>query len=159
MTDPIIFPNNPTVGQRYTAPTGVVYTWTGVAWEVGYYDSATQQLSTLGDIITQARILLQDIDRGSGQFRYSTDSMVLDVNQCMIDMYRQRPDIFLELDFTIPTFDVGDLELQLGIEEQYITAVVFYVVGMVQTRDDEGTQDQRAALFLQRYSQIMGNAL
>lgn len=159
MPSPINFPSNPTVGQRYTAPSGVVYTWNGSAWEVGYYDSATQQLSTLGDVITQARILLQDMVSASGQFRYSTDSMVLDVNQCMIDMYRQRPDIFLESDFVIPTFDVNDLDLPLGIDEQYITAVVFYVVGMVQTRDDEGTQDQRAALFLQRYAQIMGNAL
>lgn len=159
MPTPIVFPNNPSVNQRFTAPTGVVYTWTGVAWEVGYYDSATQQLSTLGDVITQARILLQDVDSGSGQFRYSTDSMVLDVNQCMIDMYRQRPDIFLENDFVIPTFDVSDLDLELGIEEQYISAVVFYLVGMVQLRDDEGTQDSRSSLFLQRYSQIMGNAV
>lgn len=159
MSFPINFPDNPTVGQRYTAATGVVYTWTGVAWEVGYYDSATQQLSVLGDVITQARILLQDVDRGSGQFRYSTDSMVLDVNQCMIDMYRQRPDIFLESDFVIPTFDVSDMDLELGIEEQYVSAVVFYVCGMVQLRDDEGTQDARSGLFLQRYSQIMGNAI
>jgi hypothetical protein len=159
MSDPIIFPDNPTVNQRFTAQNGVVYTWTGQYWAVGYYDSNTQQLSTLGDIIKQVRVLLQDVDRGSGQFRYSTDSIVLDVNQCMIDMFRQRPDLFLYNDFVIPTFDVADDSVVIGIDEQYISAIVYYVVGMVQLRDDEGTQDQRSAIFLGRFAQIMGNAL
>ena len=34
---------------------------------------------------------------------------------------------------------------------QYVSPLVFYVVGLVQTRDDEQTQDQRAASFLQTF--------
>ena len=34
---------------------------------------------------------------------------------------------------------------------QYVSPLVFYVVGLVQARDDEQTQDQRAAQFLQTF--------
>jgi hypothetical protein len=145
------FPAAPFVGQDYTAPSGVVYTWDGVAWTVGYYDSASQQLNSVGNIVDQVRTLLQDTDNSSGQYRYSTDSIVTNLNQSMGDMYRVRPDLFLENKFVIPVFTVGALEALVSIEQQYISPLIFYVVGLTQARDDEQTQDMRAGVFLDTF--------
>lgn len=149
------FPPSPILGQKYTAPTGIVYEWDGYGWSVGYYDTASQDLSTVGDLLDQIRVLLQDVDNRSGEYRYSTDSIMLCLNQGMSDLYRIRPDIFLALQFIIPTYNSSQLEVLLGIEEQYISPLVFYVVGLVQARDDEQTQDVRAGTFLKTFKEAV----
>ena len=145
------FPPLPVLGQKYTAPSGVVYEWDGYGWTIGYYDTSSQQLQSVGDVLDQIRILLQDTDNTSGQYRYTTESILLCLNQGMIDLYRMRPDIFVTLKFIIPVYNSNQLDVVIGIEMQYISPLVFYVVGLVQARDDEQTQDQRAAQFLQTF--------
>jgi hypothetical protein len=147
------FPYSPVVGQKYTTPSGIVYEWNGAAWTIGFYDSASQQLSDVGDILDQIRVLLQDTGTTSGQYRYSTDSIILAINQCMTEMFRVRPDLFLEKGFVIPVFSSMALDDLLGIEEQYVSAIIYYSVGLVQVRDDEQNQDARAANFLKTFMQ------
>lgn len=147
------FPPFPALGQKYTAPSGIVYEWDGFGWIVGFYDTASEELSTLGDLLSQIRTLLQDVDNtGSSGYRYSTDSIVMNINQGMSDMYRIRPDLFLALDFKIPTFNSGQPDVIIGVEEQYIPPLVYYAVGLTQARDDEQTQDSRAMAFLKTFS-------
>lgn len=150
----IIFPTNPATGQKFTALTGVVYEWDGLAWVISFYDSPTQQLTTVGDIMDQVRTLLQDTDLTSGQYRYSTDSIVTNLNQCMTDLFRMRPDLFLELSFQLPHFTVDDVtaDTPFGIEEQYVSPIISYIVGLTQARDDEQTQDARAGIFLATFT-------
>ena len=143
------FPTSPFIGQLYTAPSGVTYAWDGTSWQIGFYDNTTQNLMTLGSIIQQIRTLLQDTDLTSGQFRYSTDSIVTALNQAMLDMFRIRPDLFLEASYIVPVFNVADLEVDIGVEHQYLPPFIYYAVGLVQARDDEQNQDQRAFGFLQ----------
>ena len=146
------FPAFPALGQKYTAPSGVVYEWDGYGWVVGFYDTASEDLSTVGDMLTQIRILLQDTDSsGSSGYRYATDSIMLNINQGLTDMYRIRPDIFLELNFKIPSFSSAQLDAIVGIEEQYVPPLVYYAVGLTQARDDEQTQDSRAMAFLKTF--------
>lgn len=160
MAEPIDFPPNPTVGQRYTAPNGEVYAWDGYTWGSSYYDSATQKLTTIGDLLSQVRTLLQDVDVSSGQYRYSTDSIMVAFNQAMMDMYRIRPDLFLANAFVIPVFNSADLSVAIVIEPQYIPSLIYYVVGLVQARDDEQNQDNRAMGFLKVFQQtIVGGGL
>jgi hypothetical protein len=152
MTAPLDFPPTPIVGQKYTAPSGAVYEWDGYAWTVGFYDSATQQLLTMGNLLDQVRTLLQDTDSSASTgYRYSTDSIVTNLNQGLSDLFRIRPDLFLSLDFQIPSFKVDELDKPVGVEPQYISPLVFYVVGLTQARDDEQTQDARAGVFLQTF--------
>ncbi|HEY1440390.1 MAG TPA: hypothetical protein VGF65_06045 [Mycobacterium sp.] len=146
------FPGGATLGQRYTGPTGVVYEWNGYAWVVGFYDTSSDTLGSVGDLLSQVRTLLQDTDNSSGQYRYSSDSIVTNLNQGMLEMYRLRPDIFLSLGFVVPTFSSAALDVALGIEPQYVPPLIYYVVGLTQVRDDEGTQDTRASAFLQRFT-------
>jgi hypothetical protein len=152
------FPASPFVGQLYTAPSGQVYEWDGQAWTVGFYDSNTQQLTVVGDLLDQVRTLLQDTDNTSGQYRYSTDSLVTNLNQCMLDLFRMRPDLFLEQGFQQPWFSVAGLDVPLGIEEQYVPPLVWYVTGLTQARDDETTQDARAAAFMTTFKQAIQTA-
>lgn len=132
MTPPLDFPPTPIVGQKYTAPNGAVYEWDGFGWTVGFYDSGTQQLTTVGNLLDQIRTLLQDVDNTSGQYRYSTDSIVTNLNQGLVDLYRIRPDLFLELNFNVPQFMVDQLGVPIGIEQQYATPLIMYVVGLTQ---------------------------
>jgi hypothetical protein len=142
------FPSSPATGQKYTAPNGQVYVFDGVAWTVGYYDSNTQQIGSVGEVIEQVRTLLQDTDNLAGEYRYSTDSLITNLNQCMMELFRLRPDLFLEVGFVVPLFNTNNLDVQIGIEPQYMPAVVYYVVGLTQARDDEQNQDSRATGFL-----------
>jgi hypothetical protein len=146
------FPAFPTLGQKYTAPSGIVYEFDGYGWVIGFYDTASEELSSVGDLLDQIRTLLQDTDNtGSSGYRYSTDSILMNINQGMTDMYRIRPDIFLELRFKIPVFSSAQLDTIIGIEEQYVPPLVYYAVGLTQARDDEQTQDSRAMAFLKTF--------
>jgi hypothetical protein len=148
MATPMDFPSSPATGQKYTAPNGQVYVYDGVAWTVGYYDSNTQHIGSVGEVIEQVRTLLQDTDNVAGQYRYSTDSLITNLNQCMMELFRLRPDLFLEVGFVLPVFNTANLDVQVGIEPQYMPAIVYYVVGLTQARDDEQNQDSRATGFL-----------
>lgn len=146
------FPASPIVGQRYIAPTsGVVYEWNGMAWVVGFYDVSNEQFTVIGDLIDQIRVLLQDTDDTAG-YRYSTASIIMNINQGLLEMYRMRPDIFLETSFVVPFFSSQDLAQDWPIEEQWIPSIIYYAVGMTQVRDDEGTQDTRASAFLTKFT-------
>jgi hypothetical protein len=155
MVAPLDFPTSPILNQHYTAPNGAVYIWDGVAWTVGFYDSSTQAFENLGDVLAQVRTLLLDVDLSAGEYRYSTDSLVTNVNQAMMEMYRIRPDIFLENKFKIPVFNDANLSAPLVIEPQFVPALVYYTVGLAQLRDDEPTQDQRATSFLGKFTSML----
>ena len=149
------FPLSPTIGQKYTNSIGVVYEWTGVAWIVSFVSSAGQAFASLGDVVAQIRTLLQDTDTLGGEYRYSDDSIVTAINMGLLEMYRIRPDIFLALSFQIPEFSVSAPDQPMEIEQQHVPALVYYAVGMCQLRDDEGTQDQRSALFLGKFTSML----
>jgi hypothetical protein len=155
LPDETDFPPNPALGQFYTAPAGQTYVWNGHAWDIGFYDNPTFGIGTLGGLLNQIRTTLQDTDNTDGEYRYSTDSIITNINQGFIEMYRIRPDIFLELGFAIPAYTVTDLEELILIELQFIPALVYYAVGFTQLRDDEPTQDERASAFLGKFTSML----
>jgi hypothetical protein len=152
------FPISPTVGQQYTSSVGVTYQWNGYAWVVGAYVPG-DNFDQLGNVIDQIRIILQDTDASSGQYRYSNDSIVANLNMGLIEAFRLRPDIFLETNYVVPMFSSADLSTPWPIEQQWTPPLIYYAVGMTQLRDDEGTQDTRSAAFLQKFQQTMGQPL
>jgi len=149
------FPLSPVTGQKYTNSIGIVYEWNGVAWVIGYYDSTTETFQTLGDLLDMIRTLLQDTDTSGGEYRYSTDSIVNNINMGLMEMYRIRPDIFLELNFKIPVYNDAQPDAEMTIEPQHVPALVYYAVGMTQLRDDEPTQDSRASMFLGKFTSML----
>lgn len=149
------FPPNPELYQIWTAPVGTVYVWNGTGWVIGYYDSETSKFTTIGGLFDQVRVLLQDTDLSGSQYRYSDDSLMMNLNQGLLEMYRIRPDIYLENKFRVPQYTIGDLSALIPIEQQYMPSLVYFIVGMAQLRDDEGTQDSRASSFLAKFTSTL----
>jgi len=106
-------------------------------------------LDTVQDYVEQARILLQD---EVAPYRYSTDSIVDALNNGLMEARRLRPDIFLSsFRSTFPSYSAAALGATVAIDIQYRMAMLYYVCGLVQLRDDEATTDSRSALFLQKF--------
>jgi hypothetical protein len=155
VSEPFDFPSSPTIGQEYISPIGHGYVFDGQAWQVGFFNDQDLTLRTLGSVLLQVRVLLQDTDFASGPPRYSTPSLVAALNQGLVEMFRIRPDIFLENNFKVPQFTSTLLNDSLVIEQQFIPALVYYTVGLAQLRDDEATQDARASAFLAKFSSML----
>lgn len=100
-------------------------------------------LETVSDYIAYARELLQDTK--DTPYRYSDMSLVRALALSLPEAKKLRPDLFLNV--TIPSITANDIT-PVPMDEMYRTALVYYMVGIAQLRDDEEVQDQRAAAFL-----------
>jgi hypothetical protein len=106
-------------------------------------------LDTLGDYVAECRRLLQDeVDT---PYRYPTADLVAALNLALLEVRRVRPDLLM------PTFEIAffgdpdDTTAPVNFEPMYRTALVYYVVGRIQLRDDEQTQDARAASLMTKF--------
>lgn len=68
-------------------------------------------------------------------------------------MFRHRPDLFLSLNYIIPTIVEDDISgaTVLPIEEQYFSPIVEYIVGVTELSDDEFTVEGRAVALLSAF--------
>lgn len=101
-------------------------------------------------ILTTARDLLQDTVAG---YRYSEASLYRALNQALRDAKRLRPDIYFvdgEIQ-PVPTIDATNVATPIKIDDQFAQAFVLYVVGFAELRDDQFTQDSRAAALLNQF--------
>lgn len=107
-------------------------------------------LATVGQYIAECRVLLQD---KFAPFRYSDEEIVIGLNIGLQEASRLRVDLFLP-SFTVPeaAFPVVP-SAAISMDPMYRSALVYYVVGRMQLRDDEPTVDQRAAALLQKFTQ------
>lgn len=106
-------------------------------------------LGTVPDMIRQARVLVQDRDDTAG-YRYEDDDFVDAINRGLLEIRRTRPDLMREYYSSgTPTVDLTDA---IPIDEQYRVALLYYICGQVQLRDDENTQDARASQFLNKFT-------
>lgn len=99
-------------------------------------------LETVQDYVALARELLQD-ERDT-PYRYSTISLVRALNLSFLETKRLRPDLLIGV--TLPNYTVSDTTV-VPMNELYRMPLVYYMCYIVQLRDDEETQDQRAAAF------------
>ncbi len=100
-------------------------------------------LETVADYVAYARELLQDTK--NTPYRYSDISLVRALGLSLPEAKKLRPDLFLNV--TIPNLSANDTTV-VPMNEMYRTALVYYMCGIAQLRDDEEVQDQRAAAFL-----------
>jgi hypothetical protein len=108
-------------------------------------------LETVVDYVREARILLQDV---VPTYRYADSELVSALNLGIMTARRNRPDLFLPT-MTIPYFTVPDLAnvTVFKMDPQYRVAFLFFMVGFAQLRDEEDTQDTRAAAFIGKFTQ------
>ena len=108
-------------------------------------------LDTVTDYVAEARILLQDT---IPTYRYGDAQLISALNLGIQTARRNRPDLFMEV-VTLPQFVVGDVAAgtAFAMDVQYRVPFLFFMVGFAQLRDEEDTQDTRAAAFIGKFSQ------
>ena len=110
-------------------------------------------LATVANYITADRGLLQD---ETTPYRYSDANIVLGLNIGLLEARRLRPDLFLGI-AAGPEHSSGSPSATVALDEQYRSALMYYIVGHIQLRDEEDTSDARAtALLTQFRSQLLG---
>jgi hypothetical protein len=110
-------------------------------------------LETVGQYIEESRRLLQD---EIIPYRYPQDDLIDALNIGLQEARRLRADLFLPL-FDIQWFDPTkttspDLAKPISLDPMYRSALVYYVIGRIQLRDDEPTVDARAGALLQKFT-------
>lgn len=111
--------------------------------------------NTVGELITQARVLLQDVDSD----RYSDAVMVQALNEGLLETRRLRPDLYRGRMSQVPQYTAAQLTTRLAYEQMYIPALTNYVVGRVQMQDQEEFTDARAAVFMNAFTgRLVGGA-
>ena len=115
---------------------------------------------TYQDVVTEARVLLQDTD--SAAYRYSDPVLLAIYNRALQALARIRPDACYDLydnnSLNVPELvesgagaGQADWTDTFGLEMQFFNALVHYVVGMAEVVDDEYTVDGRAAMLLGQF--------
>lgn len=108
-------------------------------------------LDTVQDYITSARTLLQDLV--DSPYRYSNAELVMALNLAFLETRRLRPDLVKTyLGGNLPTFSAGSLGTTVVLEPAYRPAILYYIAGHAQIRDDESQQDARATVFLNKFT-------
>lgn len=111
-------------------------------------------LDTVGQYITEARRLLQD---QNVPYRYPDADLVDAINIGMQEARRLRADLFIPQSFEVPWTDPTSsyTAVQVPLDVMYRSALVYYMCGRAQLRDDEATTDARSAAFMQKFVQQM----
>lgn len=111
-------------------------------------------LDTVGQIVGRARTLLQDTVE---PYRYPTPDLISALNEACMEAKRLRPDLYLRtLKLTLPSFAAeADTVTEEKIPSEYRVAFVYYIVGNAQLQDEEDVQDQRATVFLNKFTAQM----
>jgi len=102
----------------------------------------------VGQLVTQARVLLQDVDAD----RWSDDVLYTSLNMGLLEARRLRPDFYRDTMEFIPRYDPDDdVNEPVSFPVEFIPALINYMVGLVQMSDAEDTTDARAAVLLNTF--------
>jgi len=107
-------------------------------------------LDTVGKMVAQARVLLQD---NIEPFRYPDDQLIDTLNIAFLDARRLRPDMFLSSPSAVPFYTL--FSETITVDQQYRMAFVWYMVGQATMRDEEDVQDARAAAFINKFTDML----
>lgn len=115
---------------------------------------------TYADIITEARVMLQDEEAPQ---RYSDTKLYAILNRALNEMSRIRPDAFYDFydanELNVPeiigsgTAATGQVlaTTAFGLEMQFYNPLVAYVTAVTELADDEYSNDGRAVALLQEF--------
>lgn len=108
--------------------------------------------NTIGDLIMEARTLLQD-KVALPVLRYSDDELMRTFNAAMSEVRTKRPDLFLgQLRTPLTVYVVpGDLNTTFPFDASIYNAVVYYLVGRTELREDTFAEDSRAVALMNKF--------
>lgn len=121
---------------------------------------------TYQDVVTEARVLLQDTDDAS--YRYSNTNLIAIYNRGLQALARVRPDAMYDL-YSANSLNVPELvesspgagqvlwTATFGLEMQFFNPLIAYMVGIAEIVDDEYAEDGRAAMLLAAFkNEVLG---
>lgn len=117
------------------------------------------EIDTVNEFIIGARDILQD--NAAEAYRYSDVDIVQGLNLGIAEVVRIRPDLYMRVMRTaawIPKYTAANKTELVSLDARYRHAVLMFIVGWVQLRDDEATQDQRAAGFVNKFEAYLTSA-
>lgn len=114
-------------------------------------------LSTVQDFVGEARVLLLD---EVPPFRYPDSDLLVGLNMSLLEARRLRADLFLTTSpiGSVPTYTTID-NTPVAMDPQHSVALVYYICGNAQMRDEESTQDSRAGAFMAMFKNFMTGAV
>jgi hypothetical protein len=104
-------------------------------------------LDTVADYVRETRTLLQDV---VPPYRYTDPELLSTLNMGMLEARKIRADLFLGV-ASVPTYSAVDTTAVV-MDQQYRVSFIYFMAGHAQLRDEEDTQDSRAAAFLAKFS-------
>lgn len=104
-------------------------------------------VGTVSELVAAARTLLQDTVE---PYRYADSLLLQGLNLSLLEARRIRPDMFLTAPSAVSSYSTVDAT-SVDIDQQYRSAVLYYMVGHVQLTDNEDAQDQRSVSFLNKF--------
>lgn len=107
-------------------------------------------LDTVADYVRETRVLLQD---AVVPYRYPDIDLLSALNLGMLSARKLRADLFLGVTAT-PYFTAVDTTA-VTMDQQYRLPFVYFMTGHAQLRDEEDTQDARAAAFIGKFTSQM----
>jgi hypothetical protein len=106
-------------------------------------------LETVGDYVDNARVLLQDT---VAPYRYSDDELVEALNFGVAEVIRVRPDVvFKLLRTTLTEYESSALTVEVEVDFRYRNAILYFIVGHAQLRDEEDVTGVRAAALINTF--------
>lgn len=122
---------------------------------------------TYQQLLAEAREIVQDSNTDPTLQRYPDQTLIDIFNRGLQELYRIRPDAFYDLwsdtaaDFVVPvvTLDIITVAtswlLPFAIPMMFYTPMVSWIIGMLESVDDEFTEDSRSAAFLAQFKQMV----
>lgn len=108
-------------------------------------------LTTVTDYLTRVRGLLQDT---TSPYRYADTDLVDALNAAVTESKRIRPDMWFSYT-TLPSYSATNEGATVAVDQMYGHAFCLFMVGMMQLRDQEDTQDPRAMAFLEQFQKAL----
>jgi len=99
-------------------------------------------LDTVADYVQQARVLLQDTYGPA--YRYASIDIVMALNLGLMRARQLRADLFILTDGVVPYFNQENAS-PVPFEVMYRQGLLNWIIGQIELRDAEGSQDDRAA--------------
>jgi len=121
-------------------------------------------MRTFGSLVDEARTLLNDkIGTSGGSLRYTDDELFEAINGAVAEIRNTRPDIFIRvfgrrsLRVPLPYYTAAtNMNTLFPIDYSTYNAVVYYVVGRSELREDTFSDDSRAVTLMNKFkSQLL----
>lgn len=113
---------------------------------------------TLGQLDTDVRAIANDVIQTDGQFRYTDAEVYAAINDALQQLRMRRPDAFLGMGLrnVLPLYNSAtDAAVFFPLDNIYYPAVLWYVVGRLEMKEDTFADDKRAATLMQQFSMMI----